>query len=48
MDAPKTMDASYMAAQGFNIPQGMREAGRTWQETVIRHNLTQGALKNAF
>ena len=48
MDAPKTMDASYMAAQGFNIPQGVREAGRTWQETVIKHNLTQGALKYAF
>ena len=48
MDAPKTMDAGYMAAQGFNVPQGMSAAGRTWQETVIKHNLTQGALKYAF
>ena len=48
MDAPKTVDACYTTAQGFNLPQGMREAGRTWQETVVRQFLTQGALKNAF
>ena len=48
MDAPKTMDASYMAAQGFNVPQGMREAGRMWQEKVIKHSLTEVALKYAF
>ena len=26
----------------------MREAARTWQETIIKHNLTQVALKYAF
>ena len=48
MDVPKTMDASYTAAQGFNLPQSMREAGKTSQETLVRHNLTQGAFKYAF